>query len=327
MEGVSDTVVRALLARQGGMDFCVSEFLRVTHHPLSPTTLLKHVPELQVGGRTRTGVPVQVQLLGSNLEMMAASARRAVQLGALAIDLNFGCPARRVNGHDGGAALLKWPDRLKGVVGAVRDAVPADIPVSTKIRLGFADPDDVFEVVRAAESAGTDWITIHGRTKTQMYRPPADWPRIGAAAREARVPIVANGDIFTPRDFARCRQATGSRSYMIGRGAFRDPGLIPHLAVDGPEDLSFRWSMPRRRALLVEFVEKTRRDTRFRTPERAALARLKQWLRAMAEVDDDAKRLFDVVKRAQRLDDALTTLVNPSCAHYLHVPPRAAPVA
>ena len=316
MEGVSDAVVRELLSELGAMDFCVSEFLRVTHHPLSPTTLRKHVPELARGGRTKSGVPVQVQLLGSDPDMMAVSAQQAVQMGALAIDLNFGCPARRVNGHDGGAALLKAPMRLERVVGAVRRAVPPGIPVSTKIRLGFEDPDDVFDVVRAAEAAGTDWITIHGRTKVQMYRPPADWTRIGAAADVVDVPVVANGDIFGVDDLRRCQVATGCRAFMIGRGAFREPGLLPRLAgePEHPKE-SFPWDSAARGDLLLRFVSQTRVDPRFHTPDRAALARLKQWLRAMAEVHPPTKNVFDVVKRMQEIEPAIECIVNSSCAH------------
>ena len=314
MEGVSDVVVRGLLAEQGGMDFCVSEFMRVTQHPLSASMLLKHVPELLQGGRTTNGVPVQVQLLGSHPELMARSAEQAIELGALGIDLNFGCPARRVNGHDGGAALLKSPSRLEQVVDAVRRAVPAHLPVSTKIRLGFENPDDVFDVVRAAEAAGTSWITIHGRTKVQMYRPPADWDRIGRAADAVRIPVVANGDIFSPDDLDRCRAVTGCTAFMLGRGAFREPGLIRRLASKERLPWEFPWNVDRRLDLLARFVHQTRQDRRFRTPERAALARLKQWLRAMADVDAPSKVIFDVVKRTQRLDAALINLVNPTCA-------------
>ncbi|MEM7675607.1 MAG: tRNA-dihydrouridine synthase family protein, partial [Myxococcota bacterium] len=285
MEGVSDVVVRRLLAELGGMDYCVSEFLRVTHQPLSPNTLLRHVPELTSGGRTAGGVPVQVQLLGSDPQMMAMSAVMAIELGALAIDLNFGCPARRVNGHDGGAALLRSPSRLERVVSAVRKAVPDRFAVSTKIRLGFENPNDVFDVVRAAENAGTDWITIHGRTKVQMYKPPADWARIGRAQALVRVPIVANGDIFSRSDLDVCRRESDCRAFMLGRGAFRQPGLFEHLR---GKPTPFPWRFDQRRTLLLRFIEETRRDKRFRTPDRAALARLKQWLRSMAEVDEQS---------------------------------------
>ncbi|MEO1337132.1 MAG: tRNA-dihydrouridine synthase family protein, partial [Myxococcota bacterium] len=305
MEGVSDVVVRRLLASLGGMDYCVSEFLRVTHHPLSPSTLLRHVPELSSGGRTAHGVPVQVQLLGSDPQMMALSALQAIELGALAIDLNFGCPARRVNGHDGGAALLRSPSRLERVVSAVRNAVPRRIAVSTKIRLGFEDPDDVYDVVRAAENAGTDWITIHGRTKVQMYKPPADWVRIGRATQIVRIPIVANGDIFTRADLEVCERESNCRAVMLGRGAFRQPGLFNHLR--DPTTL-YPWTFDQRRALLLQFVAKTRLDARFRTPDRAALSRLKQWLREMANVDDISKAVFEDLKRMQRLDDAVSFL-------------------
>src|SRR5687767_14210553 len=112
MEGISDVLVRDLLSSLGAMDLAVTEFIRVAHRPLTAGTLLRECPELESGGKTPSGTPVLVQLLGGDPELVAESAHIAAELGAPGIDLNFGCPAKRVNGSDGGAVLLKDPHRL-----------------------------------------------------------------------------------------------------------------------------------------------------------------------------------------------------------------------
>ncbi len=303
MEGVSDAFARALLTEIGGIDLCVSEFVRVTDRALPRAVLLSHCPELRHGGRTPSGTPVLVQLLGSRPEALAESARVAVELGALGIDLNFGCPARRVNGHDGGAALLREPRRLETVIAAVRAAVPASLPVSAKVRLGWKDPDAIVSIARAAEAGGASFLTVHGRTKADMYRPPADWARIGRAARAVRLPVVANGDVVDPRSLAACRAETAAAAVMVGRGAFRVPNLFRWLRGldDGP------WAAERTVALLSRFASDVAAGP-FRTPDRAALARTKQWCRYLGEADPQWSRCFDALKRADSLRSLLDLL-------------------
>ena len=99
----------------------------------------------------------------------------ACDAGALGIDINFGCPAPTVNSHDGGATLLKYPHRIREIVRAVRDAVPSDLPVSAKLRLGWESIDDIYENARMAADGGASWITIHARTRAQGYQPPVYW--------------------------------------------------------------------------------------------------------------------------------------------------------
>ena len=112
MEGVTDWPMRVLLTRLGGFSHCVSEFVRISHETLPDKVFWRAVPELKTGGLTPSGVPVQVQLLGGDPEKMAESARQVVQLGALGVDLNFGCPSPTVNRRDAGATLLKYPERI-----------------------------------------------------------------------------------------------------------------------------------------------------------------------------------------------------------------------
>lgn len=230
MEGVADAPMRALLCEQGGFNYAVAEFLRVSNHALPTKTFYEHIPELRTGGKTLSGTPVQVQLLGGNPELLAETALNAIKAGATAIDLNFGCPAPTVNRHDGGATLLKFPCRIRDIVSAVRTALPAEVPVSAKLRLGFDNPDSIDENAAMAAEGGASWITVHGRTKIQGYIPPAYWGPIGRVRRALSIPVVANGEIWTIDDFRRCRDETGCEHFMIGRGALANPRLAREIA-------------------------------------------------------------------------------------------------
>jgi tRNA-dihydrouridine synthase C len=195
MEGVTDWAMRDLLTEIGGIDQCVTEFLRVTDNLHGDPIFYKNCPELLTGSLTRSGTPVFVQLLGGKAQPLAANALRAAELGALGIDLNFGCPAKTVNRHDGGATLLKSSDRLYNIVKAVRDAVPKNIPVTAKIRLGFDEPSACLANAEAIEAAGADWLTVHCRTKTDGYKPPAYWEWIAKIKEVTKIKIVTNGEI------------------------------------------------------------------------------------------------------------------------------------
>jgi tRNA-dihydrouridine synthase C len=286
------------------MDFCVTEFIRVVHRPVPAKVLLRQCPELTNGGRTEAGTPVLVQLLGGEPELVAETAHVAVELGAIGIDLNFGCPAKRVNGSDGGASLLRDPCRVTEVVGAVRARVPRSISVSAKVRLGWESPDDIVRVAKAAEQGGPDWITIHGRTKVQMYSGAADWERIKLARQEVSVPVIANGDIFDPESLARCRAVTGCSTFMIGRGAFRRPNIFRWLT--GLDDRP--WSQERSLSLLFDFASQVVIDPRFDDPERVALNRIKGWVRAMADGEPLLEPLFHRVKRLHDLSELVALL-------------------
>ncbi len=152
MEGVADVAMRALLSERGGFTFCVAEFLRISQAVPGTRAFQTHVPELMHGGTTPAGLPVQVQLLGGNPSLLAQAALVSIRAGALAVDLDFGCPARTVNRHDGGATLLQYPDRIREIVAAVRAAVPADLPVSTNVWI-VALVGDANQLVAKAEFA------------------------------------------------------------------------------------------------------------------------------------------------------------------------------
>jgi tRNA-dihydrouridine synthase C len=236
MEGLLDHALRDILTRVGGIDHCVSEFIRVTDTLLPPRTFRRVMPELDHGGLTPAGVPVRGQLLGSDPACMADNAARLASLGAHGIDLNFGCPARVVNRHGGGAALLQEPEVLHAIVQAVRRALPAEVPLSAKMRLGFHDDALAEDCARAIEAGGAAELVVHGRTKAHGYRPPAYWARIADVRRAVRMPVVANGEIWTVADARRCQAESGCTDLMLGRGMVADPGLALAIVLDQAAD-------------------------------------------------------------------------------------------
>jgi tRNA-dihydrouridine synthase C len=171
MEGLIDPPMRQILTQAGHFDYCVTEFLRVVDQCLPERVFYRLCPELHQGGVTASGVPVHVQLLGSNPQAMAENAALVARLGAPVIDINFGCPAKTVNRNMGGAALLAYPERIYQTVLAVRKAVPIHLPVTAKMRLGLEHSDQAVDIALAIEAAGASWVTIHARTKAQGYRP------------------------------------------------------------------------------------------------------------------------------------------------------------
>jgi tRNA-dihydrouridine synthase C len=278
MEGLLDFVLRDILTRVGGVDRCVSEFIRVTNTLLPDRAFIRVVPELLNGGRTFAGVPVRAQLLGSDPVCLAENAARLAALGPDGIDLNFGCPAKVVNRHGGGAALLQDPELLFTIVSAVRRAVPAHMPVSAKMRLGFNDDSRAVECALAIQGGGADELVVHARTKADAYRPPAYWARIADIRAHMHIPVVANGEIWTVQDALRCREVSGCDRLMLGRGMVTDPGLalaIRRAALNpahSPIDCGVSW--PTLLPLIADFWQLVRA----RLERRQQAGRLKQWL-------------------------------------------------
>lgn len=230
MEGLLDFALRDVLTRIGGVERCVSEFIRVTDTLLPERVFLRMLPELLQGGKTAAGVPVRGQLLGSDPSCLAENAARLVQLGSPGVDLNFGCPSPVVNRHRGGAALLDEPEVLFRIVQAVRRAVPPWSPVSAKMRLGLCDDSRAEACALAIQTGGASELVVHARTKRDGYRPPAYWARIADLRQVVTLPLVANGEIWSVADAQRCRAESGCHSLMLGRGMVANPGLAREIA-------------------------------------------------------------------------------------------------
>ncbi len=290
MEGLADQSLRDVLTRLGGIDLCVAEFVRVTNHLLTRKKLLYTVPELDHGGCTRAGVPVRVQLLGSDPICLAENAAYIASLGAPGIDLNFGCPAPTVNRHGGGAVLLQFPEQIHAIVAAARRAVPKHIPVTAKMRLGLEDTSLALDCARAIEAGGADEITVHARTKSDRYRPPARWEWLAHIRETVQIPVVANGEVWTPRDSEKIREVSGCTDVMIGRGVIVRPDLMRRIKT-GDEAMSWEELLP--------WVSDYYELLCARMDPRHAPGRLKQWLGMMRAAYPEAEALHRTL-RAER---------------------------
>ncbi len=235
MEGVTEPSFRDLvLARNDAADLggTFTEFVRVVDHALPRNLLRRHL------GASRFAQPVGLQLMGSDVDALAETARRAIEVGALLVDLNFGCPARGALESCAGSALLRRPNELEAIVRACVSAV-GDRPVSAKIRAGYDDADRVEELARAVEQGGASMLTVHCRTRVEGYCERADWTRIARAVAAVRIPVCGNGGISTRSDFERMRDQTGCAFAMVGRGALADPWIFSGRAVDAAEAARF----------------------------------------------------------------------------------------
>jgi tRNA-dihydrouridine synthase C len=292
MEGLLDFVLRDILTRVGGVDRCVSEFIRVTNTLLPDRVFIRVVPELLNGGRTFSGVPVRAQLLGSDPVCLAENAACLAALGPDGVDLNFGCPAKVVNRHGGGAALLEDPELLLNIVSAVRRAVPPQQPVSAKMRLGYNDDSRAVECALAIEAGGATELVVHARTKADAYRPPAYWERVADIRAAVRIPVVANGEIWTVQDALRCREVSGCDMLMLGRGIVTDPGLALAIkaATSGVMTPVVSWQT------LLPLIADFWHVVCSRLERRQQAGRLKQWLNFLRHRYPEAEQAYMAVR-------------------------------
>jgi len=302
MEGVMDASLRALMTRCGGIDLCVTEFVRVVDACLPKRVFYRLCPELYHGGLTPAGTPVRVQLLGQDPEVLAMNAVRAVALGSHGVDLNFGCPARTVNRHRGGAVLLQEPETLHRIALAVRAAVPTVQPVSAKMRLGFNDRSLLRENTQALVSAGIQDLVVHARTKVDGYKPPAYWEDIAqvvAIAQPQGVRVIANGDIWTPELAQRCMAQSQTPHIMLGRGLLALPNLAAGIAYNEPA-----WTWSQALAAVQDLAQQDVEAGRIRYLP----GRVKQWLRYLGERFGEAQQCFQAVKTIRDPEQMLAAL-------------------
>lgn len=305
MEGLVDPPMRDVLTRIGGIDWCVSEFIRVTAGPLQWPTLQRLVPEAEHGWKTASGVPVHPQLLGSDLRWLAHNAAWLAELGAPAIDLNFGCPAKTVNRHKGGAVLLQEPEALAAIVSAVRAATPTNTPVTAKMRLGYSDTSRTLECAHALAESGAAHIVVHARTKAEGYKPVVHWDWVARIGESVAVPVIANGEVWTLDDYAGIRRDSGCRDVMLGRGLVSRPDLARQIAQwqlgDAASPIDWAGMQP----WLAEFY----RQVRERVADRHAPGRLKQWLGLLTRGYPEAQPLFDRLRRETCADQVQQALI------------------
>jgi tRNA-dihydrouridine synthase B len=219
MAGLTDSVFRRLIKRLGGCGLVMTEFTSaegLTRNSLKSKRMLFYHEEER---------PVTAQLFGADPERLAEAARMVEDLGFDAIDLNLGCPAKKVVKACGGSALLRETRLLEQILRTIREATA--MPFTIKIRAGWDETEIVaVQVGKMAEDIGVDAVAFHARTRVQGFSGHSNWSLIGELKSYLRIPVIGNGDIVTPDDAFRMKKETGCDGVMIGRGALSNPWIF-----------------------------------------------------------------------------------------------------
>jgi len=221
MQDVSTLEFWRVMTRYGGPDAYWTEFFRVHGDSRPEKWILRSITE------NPTGRPVVAQLIGNNIPALVRTAKELQQHPIAAIELNLGCPAPVVYRKCAGGGLLREPDKIDAILGALRDAVT--VPFTVKTRIGFGSPDEFDDLLPLFAKHPIDLLTVHARTVVQMYRPGVRYDLITRAARELRCPVLANGNVHGPAQAQALLAETGARGLMIVRGAIRNPWLFDQI--------------------------------------------------------------------------------------------------
>ncbi len=249
LAGHTDSLFRQAIKRLGGCGLVVSELVSTEGMTRNKTgcAYITHFDEMER--------PVAIQIFGSDPSRMAASASLVEEMGADIIDVNVGCPVKKVVRQGGGSSLLRDLPLLERIFQAVRNAIK--IPLTVKIRSGWDSKNiNALEVLKLAEACGVEALTIHGRTRCDLFSGEADWNIIAEVKSRARIPVIGNGDVAAAADAERMFKTAGVDGVMVGRGILSNPWLIrqcwdhlcgrPVVRADRTEKAAFMMSFLRR---------------------------------------------------------------------------------
>ncbi len=218
MQAVTDLAFWGVIAPRGGADAYWTEYFRAHRDSRPERWILDSIV------RNPTGRPVVAQMIGNDAASLARTARELQRYPIAAVELNLGCPAPVVYRKCAGGGLLRQPERIDALLGALRDAVA--IPFTVKTRIGFDSPGEFDALLALFARHDIDLLTVHGRTVAQLYRPGVRYDLIAQAARSLRCPVLANGNVQSAEQALALLEQTGARGLMIGRGAVRNPWLF-----------------------------------------------------------------------------------------------------
>jgi tRNA-dihydrouridine synthase B len=221
MEGVTNAAVREVLASYGPVGLVCTEFVRISGGRISSTYLKRQVEKLP-------NVPLSVQVMGNDPELMAEAGLVVARAGADVVDLNLGCPTNSAVRKGVGAALLKQPELLSRLLQTMRRSVPGLL--SAKLRAGFDTTSDAIRNARLVQDSGLDYVTIHPRRRVDHYLGSADWRIVALIKSELDIPVVGNGDIWYAHSALRMFEETRCDAVMLGRPALRNPWIFRQLS-------------------------------------------------------------------------------------------------
>ncbi len=224
MQDVTTLDFMRVIARYGGPDAYWTEYFRVHGNSHLDKWILQSITE------NPTGRPVVAQMIGNNIPALVRTAKELQKYPVAAIELNLGCPAPVVYRKCAGGGLLREPQKIAAILGALRDAVT--IPFTVKTRIGFESPAEFDELLPLFAKHPIDLLTVHARTVKQMYRPGVRYDLIARAARELKCPVLANGNVHSAAQAKQLLAETGVCGLMIGRGAIRNPWLFDQIRAE-----------------------------------------------------------------------------------------------
>lgn len=284
MQDVTDLPFMRVAAHYGAPDYYFTEFFRVHSQSRPEKHILRSITENQ------TGRPVFAQLIGEHLPDMVRTAKELLQYPIAGIDLNMGCPAPKIYKKNVGGGLLRDPDKIDELIGALRNTVPGLFTV--KMRIGFDSTENYDRILSLINKHGVDLLSVHGRTVKEGYRSEVHYDFIAHAARTVRCPVLANGNILSAAKASAVLQETGCAGVMIGRHAIRNPWIFGQVR----EHLAGKPVTPVTLAQVREYIERLYRETHTAgIPEAAHVAKMKKYLNFVGQsVDADGKFLFDM---------------------------------
>lgn len=287
MQDVTDLPFMRLMARYGGPDLFYTEYFRVHATSNLEKPILRSITE------NDTGRPVIAQMIGNDIPALTRTARELQQHPVAAIDLNLGCPAPVVYRKCAGGGLLREPERVDRILGALREAV--EIPFTVKTRIGFDDPAVFEELLPIFARHHLDLLTVHARTVAEMYRSEVHYEFIARAAAELKCPVLANGNVYSAGKADEVLRETGARGLMIGRGAIRNPWLFRQIRQHQSGQAIF---VPRGRDVLNylrDLYEATKPSSEFR--ENAQVQKMKKYTNFIGIGVDPEGRFLHEIRR------------------------------
>lgn len=292
MQEVTDWAFWRLLARYGGPDVYFTEYFRVYPNSRLDKNVLKSVVE------NPTGKPAVAQMIGNDVTELVRTAKELQQYPVAAVDLNLGCPAPVVYRKCAGGGLLREPQRVDRILGALRDAL--SIPFSVKTRLGFDSPGVFDELLSIFASHSLDLLTVHGRTVKEMYRSEVHYDSIARAVEAMNCPVLANGNLYSAEKADEVLQITRAQGLMVGRGAIRNPWLFAQFRQLRRGEPLFR---PRGRDVLDYVCALYEATCLPNTREQSQVQHMKRFMNYLGlGVDPTGRFLHDIRRVSSRVD-------------------------
>ena len=288
MQDVTTLAFMRVIARYGGPEVYWTEFFRVHGDSRPEKWILDSIT------KNPTGRPVIAQIIGNDIPALIRTAKELQHYPVAAIDLNLGCPAPIVYRKCAGGGLLREPQRVDAILGALRDAV--NIPFTVKTRLGFESPAEFDALLKIFAKHPIDLLTVHARTVLQMYRPGVRYDLIAQAARELKCPVFANGNVFSAAQAQEILTQTGAHGLMIGRGAIRNPWLFDQIRAQLRGE---KIKLPTGREVLHYIHELWDNEITPGVKELAQVQRMKKFMNYLGEGVASPEKFLHAIRRVE----------------------------